>query len=146
MAAHHIWGLASRTKMMLLDSRWPPMLDDILRVCPFDITLVWTYRGRLAQERAFAEGTSTKQWPDSVHNTEPSKALDLAPYIDGQIDWGREDHGRRYYIIGGIVWAVAEQHGHEVRSGMDWDRDGDLDDQRLIDLGHWEVLEQDRAP
>jgi hypothetical protein len=116
------------------------MLDQMLARCPFDLTVVWAHRGRLAQERAFAQGNSTKRWPDSLHNQEPSPAVDLAPWVNGVIDWGEEDHGRRYYILAGVVFGVAGEHPEiEVRWGGDWDRDGDLDDQSLIDLGHFEV-------
>lgn len=146
MAAHHAWGLGSKSKIGTLDERWIPLLDDLILACPFDVTVVWGYRGRLAQERAFAEGSSTKRWPESLHNHEPSVAVDLAPYVNGRIDWGTHDHGRRFYIIAGLVFALALKHELEVRWGGDWDRDGDLDDQTFVDLGHFELKNEDTAP
>lgn len=150
MAAQHSWGVESRAKIGTLKRPWPEMLDEILLASPFDLTVVWAHRGQLAQNRAYAEGTSTKQWPDSLHNAEPTRAVDLAPYINGAIDWGRQDHGRRYYIMAGIVLGIARWFPEiYVRWGGDWDRDGDLDDQSLMDLGHFEIHEreeEDTAP
>jgi peptidoglycan L-alanyl-D-glutamate endopeptidase CwlK len=140
MAEHDSWGAGSKSKIMTLADPWPAMLDDILAACPFDLAVVWGFRGRLAQERAVADNTTTKEWPHSLHNSDPSIAVDLAPYINGTIDWGDHDHGRRFYILAGIVFAVAEARGNvEIRWGGDWDQDGDLDDQTLIDLGHFEA-------
>lgn len=140
MGAQHSWGVGSRTKIATLKDPWAEILDKVLTRCPFDLTVVWAHRGHLAQDRAFAAGNSTKQWPDSLHNDDPSPAVDLAPYIDGQIDWGKKDHGRRYYILAGVVFGVVAEYPEiELRWGGDWDRDGDLDDQSFIDLGHLEI-------
>lgn len=140
MAEQHSYGVGSRSKIATLAHPWPAILDRVLAACPFDLTVISGHRGRLAQDRAYALGHSTKQWPDSLHNTEPSIAVDLAPYIDGAPDWGEHDGGRRYYIIAGLVFdAFRDYPDYYCRWGGDWDRDGDLDDQDFIDLGHFEA-------
>lgn len=51
----------------------------------FDCTILVGHRDQQAQDKAFAEGKSKKSWPDSKHNTTPSRAVDVAPF---PIDWG----------------------------------------------------------
>ncbi len=43
----------------------------------FDITVTDSFRNEAEQNQAFAEGKSKKRWPDSAHNTKPSRAFDF---------------------------------------------------------------------
>lgn len=99
----------------------------------FDFTVVCGHRGQVTQEQAFADGRSTKHWPDSKHNTLPSTAVDLAPY---PTDWKDEAAFAR---LAGYVLAVADDLDLEVRWGGDWDGDGRSADERLKDLPHFEL-------
>lgn len=45
-----------------------------------DTTVHTGYRGEAAQNKAFAEGYSQEQWPESAHNKLPSDAADFLPY------------------------------------------------------------------
>jgi len=104
----------------------------------FDNTIVWGYRGREAQNLAFMEGKSTKAWPDSTHNREPSDAVDAYPY---PIDY---DDIQRWHYFAGFVMGVAAalyelgKIKSRLRWGGDWDRDTELKDEKFRDLGHFE--------
>jgi peptidoglycan LD-endopeptidase CwlK len=52
-----------------------------------DIIVVYGYRTKEEQDAAFASGNSKLKWPKSGHNSSPSKAVDLAPYKEGKLDW-----------------------------------------------------------
>ncbi len=45
-----------------------------------DLAVLCVWRGKAEQDRAYAAGNSSKQWPDSKHNASPSLAVDLAPF------------------------------------------------------------------
>lgn len=52
-----------------------------------DILVVCGHRTKEEQNDAFKRGNSKLKWPKSGHNNWPSKAVDLAPYPDGKLDW-----------------------------------------------------------
>jgi hypothetical protein len=144
MGQQHRWGAASLEKIGTLDPRWRGILNDVLAAVPFDVTVVYGFRGEDAQNAAFAAGNSTKQWPNSVHNTYPSRAIDLAPLDeDGSIPW---NDPRPWMVLAGAVLAACRiaRVGH--RWGGNWDGDAVmLDDQDFDDLGHHELDEEDEA-
>lgn len=146
MGKEHNWGTKSCERIDTLDQRWKSILDDVLRAVPFDVTVVWGYRGEEAQNRAYAAGYSTKQWPNSVHNTYPSRAVDIAPLIDGQIPgYGNTPQDPRpWLVLAGAVLGVCSVARIGVRWGGNWDNDAVmLDDQDFDDLGHFELEQLD---
>lgn len=105
----------------------------------YDFSIIWGFRGEEAQNQAFLEGNSTKQWPDSFHNQTPSPALDFAPYIKGiGVPW-KDTHA--FAVIGGLFIAAGAILKTPVVYGGDWDMDGETTDQRLKDWGHVELKE-----
>ena len=55
--------------------------------CPSDISVLEGFRNQADQDAAFAAGSSTLRWPQSRHNSTPSMAVDVAPYVNGGITW-----------------------------------------------------------
>lgn len=103
------------------------------------------YRDKAAQDTYFARGTTKVRWPNSRHNSNPSMAMDLWPFVNGKfIGW---NDTKQWYYFGGMVVFIGRQLkdsgeiGHTIRWGGDWDRDNDLSDQRFNDLPHFELLE-----
>ncbi|MBL1319608.1 MAG: hypothetical protein JKY80_02005 [Mariprofundaceae bacterium] len=101
----------------------------------YDCSVLVGHRGKADQNKAYDSGNSKKRFPDSTHNTKPSKGIDVAPY---PIDW---DDTKRFYYFAGYVKAKAEELGIKIRWGGDWDGDNDLNDQTLMDLVHFELAE-----
>jgi len=101
-----------------------------------DCTILCGRRGKAEQQRAYLEGNSKLQWPDSKHNGTPSRAVDVAPY---PIDWRGF---ARFHRFAGFVLGVATMLGVKLRNGGDWDRDFDLKDQKFNDVMHFELLPQ----
>ena len=114
-----------------------------IKITPNDFTVLCGLRDEEAQNEAYATGRSTKQWPHSVHNTEPSEAVDVAPWRispvtgRGYIPW--KDQGC-FYELAGVMKVAAILEGEEFRYGGDWDRDGLTQDQNFFDLGHFERM------
>ncbi len=92
--------------------------------------------GKEAQEIAFNAGNSKVHWPNSLHNTKPSRAVDVAPYpIDRK---NRE----RFCFLAGVVTAVAAEMGIWIRWGGDFNQDGlNALDRDNWDLAHFEMVE-----
>jgi peptidoglycan L-alanyl-D-glutamate endopeptidase CwlK len=113
-----------------------PELQEIFRevVKRYDCSVTCGFRGRDAQNQAFENGNSRTKFPHGKHNRLPSEAVDAPPY---PIDWNNK---KRFYHFAGYVMRVAEDLGHEIRWGGDWDSDLDLDDQKFFDLVHWEYI------
>lgn len=100
----------------------------------FDCTILCGHRTEHEQQFAYHSGKSHKQYPDSLHNKQPSLAADVVAY---PIQWGNT---RLNYCFGGYVMGVASELGIALRWGGDWDGDWDIDDQRFNDLVHFELV------
>ncbi len=102
-----------------------------------DCTILVGFRDREAQNEAFETGHSKEKWPNSKHNKIPSEAIDAAPW---PIDWKNPE---RDYYWSGWVMGVAREMGILLRSGSDWDGDGNPRNQSLHDLYHFEIRQKD---
>lgn len=100
----------------------------------YDCSILEGHRPQELQEEYFRTGKSKVRWPNGKHNSQPSKAVDVAPW---PIDWNDTN---RFYHFGGYVKGVAQSMGIEIRWGGDWDGDTDLDDQTFMDLVHFELV------
>lgn len=99
----------------------------------YDCTILCGHRSQADQEQALKEGKSKLDWPNSPHNTEPSRAVDVAPC---PIDW---NNIKAFYHFAGFVRGIACQLGISLTWGGDWDSDFDLNDQKFNDLPHFEL-------
>ncbi len=105
----------------------------------FDCTVICGHRGEEAQNVAYEDGFSTKLFPNSKHNRSPSLAVDVVPY---PINWKDTDRMRYFagYVMG--VAKMLKRYNaieREIVSGLDWDGDTDLSDQRLKDAPHFQI-------
>jgi len=102
-----------------------------------DCTIIEGHRDQATQDEMVRQGRSQLAWPNSKHNTKPSRAVDVAPFFAG-IPW--EDQ-RAFDHFAGIVMGVAADEGVALRWGGDWDGDFDFKDQEFMDLGHFELID-----
>ena len=113
---------------------------DLVEVCEaaievYDFSVLCGHRGKAEQDAAYSSRRSKVQWPDSKHNTVPSLAVDLAPY---PIDWTDLP---RFRFLAGLILGIGHARGIKIRSGGDWDGDGDWTDQSFNDLPHFELIQ-----
>lgn len=105
-----------------------------------DCMVLVGHRVKEEQEYAFNAKLSELNWPNSKHNDIPSSAFDLVPK---PLNWNDKV---KFYQFSGIVIGIARRlfnegkMHHKIRWGGDWDSDGDLHDQNLMDLVHFELL------
>lgn len=105
----------------------------------FDFTIVCGYRDEAAQNKAYTDGYSTKQWPDSKHNIYPSIAVDVGPYdaTIQDVDWKND---ARFIYLGAYLVGIAAAMGIKVRWGGDFDMDSFIKDGNFIDKPHIELI------
>lgn len=111
-----------------------------------DHSVLCGHRNRVDQNRAFQEGFSKLIFPQSKHNSYPSKAIDICPYPyppEGFKGWDKWPRRAELYVLAGEVRAIAYDMGilQILRWGGDWDRDGDFKDQTFDDLFHFELVD-----
>ena len=123
---------SSLSKLETCDPRLQEIMFEVIQI--MDIKILEGHRNKERQNQLFHEEKTKLQYPDSKHNSLPSKAIDVAPC---PLDWSNRE---RFVYMAGIIMGVAHSLGHEIRWGGDWDRDNDLYDQTFNDLPHFEIL------
>ncbi len=80
----------------------------------YNLSLLCGHRNKEDQNKAFSEGFSKVQWPNSRHNIFPSEAGDAAPY---PLDW--KDIAA-FKEMAKHVKAAAKKVNVEIEWGGDW--------------------------
>jgi len=81
----------------------------------YDVTIICGHRDRISQDKAYSEGNSKARWGESLHNSLPSRAVDIIPSpFKGWDDY--EGFAR----MAGFVQAVAMAQGIEIKCGRDF--------------------------
>lgn len=127
------FGKSSKQRLDTCDHRLQDLFREVIKV--YDCSILCGHRTQEEQEDAVQAGVSKTPWPESKHNTFPSRGIDVAPW---PIDW---DNTKRFYHFAGYVQGCADRMGIKIRWGGDWDMDKDLDDQSFMDLVHFELGE-----
>ena len=127
------FGRRSQRNLTTAHSDLKRLFNNVIK--HYDCTVLEGHRNKSKQNKAYRDGKSKLKWPKSKHNRKPSLAVDVVPYPIDWKDW------KRFYHFGGYVKAVADQIGIKLRWGGDWDRDGELSDNRFNDLPHIELDE-----
>jgi len=124
----------------------------------YNITLLEGHRNERRQDALLADQVTKVGWPDSKHNAFPSMAVDVSPWPIPE-GWGnlgrktgkvRDDAWKervKFYQMVAVIqycWAqLVEEYPdlneYQLRSGADWDGDGDYRDQTFDDLVHVEL-------
>ena len=111
-----------------------------------DCSILCGQRDEATQNLAFFAGVSKVQYPNSKHNTSPSNAVDAVPYINGRACFDTENCRMFAGYVKGFADAMnlGGRISCRIRSGADWDTDGDVHDQSFHDLCHFEIVERSR--
>lgn len=99
-----------------------------------DFSVISGHRGEDEQAQLLKQGKTKAKYMESKHNYSPSLAVDIAPY---PVDWNDKE---RFYILAGIMIAIAHSKGVKLRWGGDWNMNWNLKDNKFNDLGHFEIL------
>ena len=122
----------SRQRLLTCDARIITVLSDVIQHYDFSVTC--GHRTDEEQARLYAQGRTepgpivTYAMPgESIHNTLPSRAVDVAPW---PIDWDNKD---RFVELAGAILYAARVRGVPLEWGGHWTR--------LRDLPHFQITE-----
>lgn len=120
-------------ELLTCDTRLQKVAFEVINY--FDITIICGYRGKEEQNKAFHNGYSKLQYPNSKHNKYPSLAVDIAPYPT------LFSKKLPFYYLAGYVVGTANKMGIVLRWGGDFNRDADFYNDTWLDLPHFELIE-----
>lgn len=113
------------------DQRLMTCVPGIITICrtvirDYDFSILCGHRNKASQDATFAQGRTEPgqivtwvKWPNSMHNTNPSLAVDLAPY---PIDWDDLD---RFHELAGRMLEAAAMFDIKLEWGGHWERKKD---------------------
>ncbi len=109
----------------------------------YDCTVVCGHRSEAEQNAAFAAGNSQLRFPASKHNSTPSMAVDVAPFEKSGIDLGKTQSAFFAGVVKGIAIELKRKGTitHDIRLGVDWNGDNDVDDTKFWDACHFEIID-----
>lgn len=104
--------------------------EDLQRLCHkvikvYDFSVLCGHRTREEQNKAYYEGFTLVNWPDSKHNKYPSLAVDIAPY---PIDWNDK---QRFIDLSKIMINTANNLNIKIKWGGHF--------RKLVDMPHYEL-------
>ena len=101
--------------------------------CPVDFSVICGHRTEAEQNDAHARGASKLKWPKSRHNSYPSMACDVAPYVGGAVSWD----WKYYHLLAPHIkatWARLKAEG-KVSGTLEWGGDW----HSFKDGPHWQI-------
>jgi peptidoglycan L-alanyl-D-glutamate endopeptidase CwlK len=130
-------GKESKSRLSTCCPELKSLVELAIAVSPIDFVVIEGHRDYDRQEQLFSEGKTKVHYPYSKHNPIPSEAVDLGPYVNGNLSWDFN----HCCVLAGAVLAVAEMTGIKIRWGGNWDMDGEpITDQDFQDLVHFEKV------
>lgn len=114
---------------------------DAIKLLDFSVTE--GHRSKEKQNEYYMNGTSKLKYPASKHNRWPSEAFDLLPFpvlYGHPSDFVKDIYRQRQLDLIRVVMHVADLLGVKLRSGSDWNLNGDMTDESFLDLAHFELL------
>jgi len=136
------WGKTSRRNRQSINHRLNSVSDVVLQIK--DHSIIQGHRPEAPQHEAFLSGNSELDWPDGKHNKIPSAAADVKAYPFPPLDPETGDQAQReeqLYLLG-LYKGVGTVMGIDIRTGADWDLDGQILDNGFDDLFHVEINER----
>ena len=130
----------SLRRMDKVDPEMVKLAHLMLKRTPVDFGIAWMggYRTAEQQNERFKANASSKDGYVKRSKHQDGLALDFLPYINGRPDPDNEKH---YLIIIGVAFACAAELGIKIRSGSNWDMDGEfITDQKFDDYPHIEKI------
>lgn len=110
------------------------------QLCPIKFMVVEGLRSKARQQELYAQGRTKPgkvvTWTLKSKHID-GKAVDLAPVVNGQIDWNDLS---KFDAIARAMRQAATEAGVVIRWGADWDSDGKPREKGEADSPHFERL------
>lgn len=137
------FGIASLAALATAEGQLEQVAYIVLAIK--DHSILKGHRDQGEQDGAFyaSPQRSKLKWPDGKHNDLPSKAIDVQTYPIPIGETERESkqmlREEQLYLLGLYV-GVGSVTGVPLRTGADWDRDGEIADNGFDDFYHVELI------
>lgn len=137
----YAWSNRSHEKLITCEKDIQRLFNEVLKYT--DCTVVCGHRNEQKQNEYYysTPQRSKLKYPNSKHNKYPSQAIDIVPFINGELSWVRDDIIR----FAGIVLIIARQlydageMSHKIRWGGTWSTKFDAPFARFFDGAHFEL-------
>ena len=127
------FGRASRKNLSTVDGQGQKLARRVLKIK--DHSIIQGHRPEDEQNAAFDSGNSKLRWPDGKHNRLPSVAMDVQTYPVPETE--QELREEQLYLLG-LYKGIGSEMDMDIRTGADWDRDGEIADNGFDDFFHVE--------
>lgn len=139
----YTFGKTSKAKLKQCAPKLQQIMLAAIANSKVDFGITEGHRDKETQNRYYDEGRSKVRWPNGKHNEFPSEAADLVAYVNG-----KPTYEMTYYIyLYGLLTGIAHSMYNDttIRSGLDWDQDGEImTDQKFNDGCHFELSKRIR--
>ena len=119
------------TILSTCDTRIYMLVKRVSRLVRFKV--LEGYRDRQRQDELFKNGRTQVEYPGSMHNEKPARAVDLLPL---PADWSDREP---FIFLAGVMMANAALLDLSLRWGGDWNGNGIMKDNTFDDLCHFEL-------
>lgn len=137
------FGNSSLARLEQCDPRLQQIMHAAIQNSVIDFGITEGHRDEATQNKYFEEGKSRLKYPKGAHNSFPSTAVDIVAYIHGKPTYNLGYYQYFYGLFTGIAHAMYRDVS--IRSGLDWDMDGEMiTDQTLQDGCHFELAKRKR--
>ena len=124
------FGKRSISRLSGVDSSLVNVLNEAIKI--MDLTILEGVRSKERQRELVASGASKTMKSKHLKG----RAVDVTPY---PVDFDSAKGINRHYYMAGMLRGIAHMMKIPVRSGADWDSDGEIKDQKFNDLVHLEL-------
>ena len=107
------FGKRSRSKLETCEQEIQDVLNEAIK--HYDFSVIDGHRDMERQNLYFNDGKSQVRWPNSRHNSYPSKAVDIIPYPGGFDNPNSEFDRMATYVL-----SAAAKLGVELEWGGHW--------------------------
>lgn len=133
-----VFGKKSEAKLETCQEQLQFLARETIKVSPIDFGIIHGWKSDEEQMENFLKGVSKLDGVNnkSKHQSLPSKAFDIACYIDGKITW--DEH--YYAIVFGCMETIARQHNIPLRWGGTFNNKKHPKKFKGWDSGHFELI------
>jgi peptidoglycan L-alanyl-D-glutamate endopeptidase CwlK len=109
-----------------------------IRRTPVDFGVAWMGGMRTSEEQnqLFKEGYSKCDGYEKISKHQTGDAVDLNVFVGNKIVENKE----MLCVVAGVMFACASEQGVNLRWGLDWNKNGDIRDNKFNDMYHFEIV------
>jgi peptidoglycan L-alanyl-D-glutamate endopeptidase CwlK len=93
------------------------------------------------QHELYLAGASQCDGYEKISKHQMGEAVDLIPFVGNKAVNNKE----MMCVVAGVMFACASELNIEIRWGLDWNKNGDIRDNKFNDMYHFEIISNEGA-